>query len=1367
MSTKSNKSTAAYWESLVHETSQTKLWLEGYEVKPTDKNHLETICTTPLPLEATFIQQLNRFTQKNHIQFQTVILSAWGLLLNRYSSSDDVIYGLIYFTEQANQQTLFEPTLPVRSELHENETIIDYLNQLEQQVVSHQDYLDSSDQTAKQHDLFKNLVNYLLLYPLEKTSQLANILKVSQLDLQKYPLILHIKELNPFNIEITYQPEKFTKKAIDYLAQHFILILERILSEPEIPVLHYSILTPQEKNVLFNDWNKLRTQRIFANQTATLHELVSQQAQAHPFYPAIVHNDVTINYKKLDELANQISHMLIHKKVRQGDPVVVLMERTPALIATMLAIFKVGGIYIPINPNFPDERIKFIIEDSNTHCIIVNNIQRIPHEYLYKTTRLDDHYNLVKALPISPPPVHINSDNLVAYAIYKSSGANDQPKGVMIKHESLVNLANWYKSHFSVTAEDRASQFGSQGFDSFFCETIPFLLAGASVHIVDDTIKLTPTSFLPWLAKNKITLVDLPTAYAQILLTMDWPENKIRILKIAGETLSQLPNHFFSFDIWNIYGTTETTIETTFMRIFRARVAPLEQEIQHAPPPIGKPIAHCEIYVVDAHLEPVPIGTAGELLIGGINVSPGYLNRPQLTREKFIRNVFSHDPQATLFRTGDLVRWLSDGNLEFIGRVDHQVKIQGYRFELRDIETALTQHPDVTEVMVLAKELASGQKSLIAYLVPNLEKIRIPFQERCLISLNNDHYLQVLTDDLSKEGIGITGLTETIEPGATLRLDLKLPGTSKSIWLSGKVIWQIEQRAGILIDQTEQNKLLLQKGVEFYLASHNLMETLQSVSTKRNLKNALKKKLPAYMIPSVFSVLPHFPLTFNGKIDWQALPPPQNFSQLIEQSYIPPRTDTEKKIAAIWESILPHKRISITDNFFDIGGNSMLVSQMAVTILQNFSLSIPPKILFDLPFIPIIAEYIDSGGENYTYKSSVQEEINRDAVLQDDLVPTNQFSAHVQNPKAILLTGSAGFLGIYLLRTLLASTQAKIYCLIRKGDYQSVANYLKTQVDHYELASDISLEDRRIIIIPSDLGVDQFGIPSELYEKLSDTIDVIYHCGAQVNTMVAYSNLRTSNVQATMEIIRFALNKTDKPIYYISTLAAANKVDDNGHFIEEFPDAESRKLIGGYAISKWVSERLLTQIKNRGLPVKIFRSGYILGQSDNGITNVNDALLLLMKGCIQLGVAPNWNKRVTLLPVDFASQAIVKIAQATPIKSGVYHIDHPQGLLWTDLIAWLNNYGYNIKLCSSDEWIKQLVLINPSNSLYPFLPTYLSQIEPTLSPSVMMDKTKEIMTEISLAYPEINDALLVKYINYLCQVGFLPTPQNKRRQVMV
>lgn len=1343
----SKKAQSMYWKSLLADCApSSKIWLEGLDVSSLKTAHPH-YRTMTLSIKSALQLAIKHFAAVEKLDVLTILQGAFGLLLNRYSSLPNIIYGSAI---RDNKKTLafYNPIIPIRSLVTPHKSVKQYLCELEKQL---------SDNHKHAHELlteeYLHNINYLFLLPNRKIQQKNQLVSSNP---TQFHLLFVLKQQKPLKFQVFYNETQFASNHVKNLLDHFQHILEEIVHSPAKKISELPMLTAAEYTQIIQDWSK-PIAPLTAEQLQCAHIFFSTYATLAPDSLAVAYGPQSLRYGELEKLSTQLAHLLLSKNIRRGDTVAVLMERTPALLVTLLAIFKIGAIYVPVNPKYPDERIDFVLSDCRAKAVLVNNTNRLPEKFLSIAMIIDDFFSTLNAYPSTPVNISVSLED-IAYIIY-TSGTTGIPKGVMLKQAGLTNLIHWYQTRFSVNATDRSSQFASQGFDTFFCETIPFLASGASIHIVDDSVKLTPAVLIPWLVENRITICDLPTAYAQILLTLPWPDTlSLHTLKIGGESVTHYPNQRFPFDIWNGYGPTESTVETSYMKFYQAYTLPADQPCKHMPPPIGKPITNTEIYVVDQYLQPVPVGVAGELLIGGMGLAAGYINRDDLTQEKFITHPFNPASKAKLYRTGDLGRWLTDGTLEYIGRIDNQIKIRGYRIELSEIETALAQYPDVSEVLVIAK--SSGEhKSLLAYLVPNLDKIRIPYQEKCLLTLNEIKFIEIITEDISKAGVAITGLTEQLPYNKTLRLHFRLPGMNEAHWMTGELIWQQDQRAGIRFDPTTKQMSNLQKSIEYYLLNNNLMETLQGAAAKRNLRKALKNKLPDYMIPSVVSMLPKFPLTINGKIDVNALPAPNETDRYLERSYIEPQTVTERRIATIWEDLLKQKHVSLTDNFFDIGGNSLLVSHLTLRLLEVFNMSIPAKILFDLPFIAVLAEYIDSHGQHYTHQSAVQDEIKHDVILSDDIVPFKKSNPNLHNPRSILLTGAGGFLGIYMLRELLRHTDTKIYCLIRKGEFETAAKRLVDTINKFQLDDEISLANRRIVIITGDISFDKFGISSAQYASLAEKVDVIFHCGAQVNTMASYTTLRNSNVQGTLEIIKFATQTINKSIHYISTLSSAYLLNEDGNFIEEFPDKEDPNLVGGYAITKWVSERLLTEIKNRGLPVSIYRSGYIMGQSDTGIANLNDALLLLIKGCIQLGFAPTWDDIIAILPVDFVSKVIVLTALTYPHLSKVYHLDHPIGIMWTDLIAWLNHYGYHIQLCEHAEWQKHLMQIEEDNALYPFLPNYLAEKTHPKTPGTAMENSEAVLTHLELDYPDIDDQLLRIYMNYLLTIGFLPTPE--------
>jgi amino acid adenylation domain-containing protein/thioester reductase-like protein len=1320
------------------EDVSTKLWLEEYNTRTAAKRKRQPVFKK---YQLKNSKAIKTFIKKNKMSWQIFITCAWGYLLSRFSSADVISFGTTSLLRRKQSSLTINSAIKLMNcRINEKTTTHFFIKTIKKQLNSKRSTKDYAD------------LRYLLLFTTKKKKSSFKNMTSAQ-----FPLSLIVSEDNPSHISFCFDATIFSSDSIKNIAEHLQLVIHKLsTTDLKQKIALLNLLTAKEQKNIFQEWKTPVYDFHVPQLKKCMHDLFSQQAHINPQALAIYHNQRHVTYKELDEASTQLAHLLKKNRNISSTPIAVLMDRTPSLIMAMLAIFKCGAIFVPINPKYPKERVEYVLNDCQSPFILVSQKEKIPERYQDKAWVIEEDWSKLTNLTIQPL-AQINPEQ-TAYIIY-TSGTTGQPKGVMIKHNSLVNLIAWYKSCFNVKKHDCASQFASQGFDTFLCEVAPCLALGASVHIVDDNIKLTPHLFFEWLVDRKITIADLPTSYAQMLFAMTWPKNiNLRLVKIGGESVTHYPDQVFPFDIWNGYGPTETTIEATFIKLCSANTS-YNTIVRHFPPPIGRPIAYTEIFVVDKYLQPVPIGIVGELLIGGAGVAVGYLHHPELTAEKFIPHILDKNNSGKLYRTGDLVRWLPDGNLEFIGRIDHQVKIRGYRIELGDIESIISQYPDINEVAVLVRENTAQEKSIVAYVVPNLNTNRYLYQERILLGVKNK-FIEAVSEDISKGGIAISGVNEPLSIGEKVVVRLILPGLSSSKELPGRIIWQQNERCGMIFDVNDEDKHLIDKSVEYYLSTHNALELVLSAASKRNLRKALRDKIPEYMIPSAFVTLLQFPLTFSGKIDTKSLPQPEEFQQIIQKEYIAPKTDLEKKLVHIWEKILAKKITSISDNFFDLGGSSLTAAQLSVEILDKFQINIPAKILFDLPYIPILAEYINTKGQSYTQQSDIQQDINKDSQLDENIFPTDKLSPHLLNAKNILLTGAGGFLGVYLLKELLKNTNAKVTCFVRKGEFENPVKKLMANVQKFRLEQDISLADRRLIIIGADISYHHFGLPQERYNHLVNNIDLIIHCGAQVNIMASYNKLRGSNVQGTLEIIKFATTAIDKPIHYISTLSSATRKDAQDMLIEEFPDAEYKDIYGGYAISKWVSERLLSEINNRGLPVTIYRSGYISGQSDTGMTNLNDALLMLIKGCIQMGYAPHLDEKITLLPVDFVSESIVQLSLKFPDGANVFHIDHPTGILWTDLIAWLNDYGYSIKILPLQKWQQLLVTIPQNNALFTFLPHYLSLKEERPA-EVSVEKTSHALKSIGLNYPAIDDNLLSIYFDYLVFINFLPIPQTQ------
>jgi amino acid adenylation domain-containing protein len=561
---------------------------------------------------------------------------------------------------------------------------------------------------------------------------------------------------------------------------------------------------------------------------------------------------IQLTYAELNARANQLAHYLDTLGVQPEELVAVSMERSIEMIVAFLGILKVGAAYVPLDPTYPHERRAYKLQDAQVKIILTQNalVESLP-PHQARVIRLDEDWATIASESESNLANRTGPDGL-AYVLY-TSGSTGNPKGVMIQHRGLVNHAMAIAQEFEIKPGDRMLQFSNMGFDIIVEELYPTLLSGATLVLRPEAIASSMQAFGDFVAEQEITLLELPTAFwHEWVNSLDYldrlvPET-VRLVCVGGEKASLTAYQQWRSRVspqvrWiNTYGPTETTVSATWFDPLKASFDPAQGEI-----PIGTPLPNVEVYVLDDRQHLVPIGMAGELCIGGPGLARGYLNQPEKTKERFIAHPFR--PGARLYRTGDQVRFRSDGNLEFVGRMDFQVKIRGFRIELAEIETQLEKHPDIRQAVVLAKEQA-GTKYLIAYVVP--------IQGTTLTTQEMGHWLQVY--------------------------------------------------------------------------------------------------LPAYMIPSQLVLLESLPLTPNGKVNRQALPEP-TISSRDGIEFAPPQDLLEQNLIKLWTEILGQP-VGIYDNFFDLGGHSLLVARLCDRIEQQLHQRLSPMVLFQAPTVHQLSQYM-------------------------------------------------------------------------------------------------------------------------------------------------------------------------------------------------------------------------------------------------------------------------------------------------------------------------------------------------------------------------------------------------------------------------
>ena len=508
---------------------------------------------------------------------------------------------------------------------------------------------------------------------------------------------------------LEYNTDLFDAATIGRMLAHWGRLLEGVVADPDRRVSALPLLDEAERHQLLVEWN--RTEAGYRDRTtasAWFEELAARSPGALAL--AGETGDLNLTFAQLDRQAGRVADRLRARGVGPESLVGIFMERGPAMVAAMLGVWKAGGAYVPLDPDYPADRLAFMLRDTAAPVVLASKkyLDRLPAT----EAEIVDCDALLAGSETGAGqdgPKACGPGNL-AYVIY-TSGSTGVPKGVAVTHRSLCNLAGWYQRTYGVTPADRATQLASPSFDAAVWELWPNLLGGASVHFPDDETRQVPARLLAWLADRRITLSFMPTPLLDAALAEPWPKAlALRAVQAGGAQLHRRPAADLPVQIVNHYGPTEDTVCTTWHV-----VAPAGADLRF--PPIGRPIANTQVYVLDPARQPVPIGVAGELYIGGAGLARGYLHRPDLTAERFVPHPFNPEPGARLYRTGDLVRWLADGELEFLGRLDQQVKIRGFRIELDEIETVLAQHPAVKACAVAAPADSEGGRRLAACVV--------------------------------------------------------------------------------------------------------------------------------------------------------------------------------------------------------------------------------------------------------------------------------------------------------------------------------------------------------------------------------------------------------------------------------------------------------------------------------------------------------------------------------------------------------------------------------------------------------------------------------------------------------------------------
>ena len=828
--------------------------------------------TRSVTLSRTLSENLRELSRREDVSLEIILLTTLLCLLYRYTEQEDLVIGTVTagYRPEGNETTvgLFENILALRSSLTDDLSFHQALGQVSetiQKVQAHQklpfEYLIKElypTRSLDQNPLFQ----VMLTVSPSVSLPLGWTLHQMESGTPRSSLSLEVEEwAEDLRMNFKYRHGQFDEETIDRLVGHWQTLLEGIVTDPTQSIARLPLLTAQERHQLLVEWNATETAYPLDQ---CLHQLFEAQVERTPQAVVVICEGEQLNYQELNAHANRLAHQLREHGVGPDKVVALLAERSLPFLVSILAVFKAGGAYLPLDPHHPPARLRQVIELSECSIVLPTAAflptlalaleevpaelrpELLPYEEMLQASHCEDNLSLS------------NTPRDLAYVIY-TSGSTGQPKGAMVEQRGMINHIYAKIDALALTNKDTVAQTASQCFDISVWQFLAILLVGGRVQIFPDEVAHDPVQLLTQVEHYQVSILETVPSLLGAMLDADeigaTSRPKLAALRWLIPTGEALPaalcrrwlHTYPHIPLLNAYGPTECSDDVTHYPIYEA---PDEMQSSIL---IGKAIPNMRLYVLDRHMQPLPIGVNGELYVGGIGVGRGYLGDEQRTRETFVRDPFDSEENARLYKTGDLVRYLPDGNIDFLGRLDFQVKLRGFRIELGEIEAVLGQHPAVRLVIVVVREDIPGDKRLVAY-----------------VELQKDH-----------------------------------------------------------------------------------------TTTAAELKNHVKIQVPAYMVPSAFVLLEKLPLTPNGKIDRRALPVPEQDRSVVEESYVPPSLPVEKQLVQIWEKLLGIQPIGIKDDFFELGGNSLLGVQLFDQMAQVFSKKLPLSTLFGGATIEHLAKALE------------------------------------------------------------------------------------------------------------------------------------------------------------------------------------------------------------------------------------------------------------------------------------------------------------------------------------------------------------------------------------------------------------------------
>ncbi|UPL03748.1 hypothetical protein LCI18_014682 [Fusarium solani-melongenae] len=1127
-----------------------------------------------------------------------------------------------------------------------------------------------------------------------------------------------------------------------------------------------------------------------------IHEIFHKNALAHPDRPCVTETESstsptrTFTYRQIDEASTTIANYLHDSGITNGDVVMIFAHRSVELVCAFMGTLASGATVTVLDPLYPPQRQQIYLEVSQPKALISIGkttdengplaplVQKYIDEDLGIKVRIPDLrlsdagllsggdkegvdiFDSLRSKASSPPDVIVGPDSYPTLSF--TSGSEGRPKGVLGRHYGLTRYFPWMAKRFNLSSESLFACLSGIAHDPIQRDIMTPLFLGAQL-LIPAKEDIQHEKLSEWMRRWSPTTTHLTPAMGQILVggaTAKFPA--LKQVFFVGDVLTTrdckaLRELGPSCSIINMLGTTETSRAVSYFEIPSATEDPHALDSLGDTIPAGWGMQDVQILVIsrEDNTKICPVGEQGEIYFRAAGLAEGYLGDPQKTAEKFVDNWlvdnakwveadkandkgepwrrYYKGPRDRLYRTGDLGQYLPSGAVRVSGRIDSQVKIRGFRIELNEIDANLGGSPLVRDVKTLVRRDRNEEPTLVSYVVPEISEWK-----RWLEAQNHE--------DIEDEGV---------EMGPTV----------------------------------------------VYLKRFRRMQA--------EVRDHLKSRLPAHSVPSIYIMLKKLPLNPNGKVDFPNLPFPDAAARTEDASEEDLKSwealsETEKTLATQWSTLIPGlnaKTIRPESNFFDCGGHSLLAQQLLLNIRKSLGADITIGVLYANPSLRGLGSQVDRlrSGQAATVDKAVD---NVYAESFDELINTLDDKYQSADPDALspssgatfFLTGATGFLGAYLVKEILGRKNTKLIAHIRGAKGLDFAkDRLTRSLKGYGLWQDSWAE--RIECVLGDLSKPRLGLDDASWKRVTETADAVVHNAAYVHWIARYEQMMRPNVLSTIDAMKLCNEGKPKLFSFVSSTSTL----DTDHYVKlsheqtatgrgavlEADDMQgSRVGLGtGYGQTKWVSEQLVREAGKRGLRGAVVRPGYILGSRENGVSNTDDFLIRLCKGCVQLGARPLIINSVNAVPVDHVARVVIASALNPLPGVNVVHVTAHPRLRMNEFLSALEYYGYKVPEVDYEEWKTQLEEFVSAGStekdqeqsaLMPLFHMATSNLPSTTRAPELDDRNAVAVLKADAdRWTGVDDSAgegitredIGRYLRFLAETKFMPFPTGRGREL--